>query len=89
MESGQIIIDQSVFVTALIIVFGSLLSFTMAFLFMSVKYLINSFDEKLEACNKNISDKLDLIIKDADNNEKSTNRAHDRISDHVDKHHTK
>ena len=89
MESGQIIIDQSAFVTALITVFGALLSFTIAFLFMSVRYLINSFDKKLETCNKNISDKLDLIIKDTDSNEKSITHAHNRLSEHVDKHHTK
>ncbi len=88
MEAGAIVINQTVFITALITVFGALLSFTIAFLFMSVRYLINSFDKKLDTYNKNLSDKIDTLMKYAEDNKKAIGHAHNRVSDHVDKHHT-
>ncbi len=88
METGQIVIDQSVFVTALIFVFGALLSFTVALLVVFGLYLIKSFDKKLESCNKIVSDKIDMVIKSQDELRDSINHSHDRISDHVTKLHT-
>ncbi len=86
---GSLIIDHDMFIAALISVFGALLSFTVAFLFMSIRYLINSFDKKLESCSKNISEKIGVLMKYAEDNKKAIDHAHNRVSNHVEKHHTK
>jgi len=67
-----------VFVTALIFVFSALLTFTLAFVAFSVRYVINSFNKQF----KEINNKLDTVFKYVDDNRNS-------MSNHVDKHHTK
>ncbi len=77
MEYGQIVIDQSVFVTVLITALGSLLVFTAVLLTIFGKYLISSLDKKLDV--------LTGLTKD---NKKHIVKVDDKINSHVDKHHT-
>ena len=64
------------------------------------RMLFNKLDKKIDQCSQDLSvrmdnkflsfeQKINTLIKYTEENRKSAYHAHDRVTDHVEKHHTK
>jgi len=96
----QILIDHDLLVTIAISVTGVLFASLGTLSFWLGRLLLNKLDRKIETgydkldsnmntCQRAIHVKIDSLVKYEEENRKSTYHAHDRLTDHIEKHHTK
>jgi len=99
-EAEQILIDHDLLVTIAISVTGALFASLGTLSFWLGRLLLNKLDRKIETrydkldqsldtCQKAINIKVDSLIVYEKENRESAYHAHDRITQHVEKHHTK
>ncbi len=100
MPAEQILIDHDLMVTIAISVTGALFASLGTLSFWLGRLLLNKLDKKIEtgydkldsnmqACQLALNTKVDSLVAYEKENRKSTYHAHDRMTEHVEKHHTK
>lgn len=85
----QILVDHDLFVTVAISITGALFAALGTLSYFLGTMLIRRLEVKIETCQKALNIKVADVIKDQQEDHKTIYHAHNRITDHVEKHHTK